>query len=182
MKVNSINQNYQNPRFTGITKITCDGLYKKHPEISKEILETLKKNQVAMDFCKKHDVHVALFANKDDFTSVSNSFFMFYKKLEKKGGFLNKIIESFKSRKKIELFCFANEYDTEKSFLKSASDMKAKISTTAGYLDSQIKYTLKEEAKELQSTPIKKAITKEQAEKINAKKDLDNTIKNLMEE
>jgi hypothetical protein len=187
MKINSINQNYQTPNFTGITKITCDGLYKKYPEISNEILQTLKKNPLAMDFCKKHDVQIALFANKQDFSSVSSSFYMFYKNLEKKGGFLNRLLEPFRARKEIKLYSFANEYDVEKSFIKSASDMKAKITPSiadnyaTGVLDANINRRLQEELESQDAASLKKIITSKDPDKAIEKDKLNNTIKELIE-
>lgn len=64
MLVNPIQQN-NSPNFHSIKSIKCNGLYKKYPYKAKNLLDAFSKNQVAMSFCKEHDVDIVLAATHE---------------------------------------------------------------------------------------------------------------------
>ncbi len=47
----SQNNNRYNQSFAGIRQVKCSGLYKKYPELGKEMVDTFKDNPKVMDFC-----------------------------------------------------------------------------------------------------------------------------------
>ena len=80
MQINSIsNQNNRsNTSFTGIKSIQYRGLYKKAPELSKDLVEAFKQNPKAMDFCKKYDVDIVFYAVKETVDFIKSSIHIFY--------------------------------------------------------------------------------------------------------
>ena len=53
-----------NANFKSIKRIDYSGLYRKHPEYCKELIDAFKSNPIAMDFCKKYDVNIIFNAEK----------------------------------------------------------------------------------------------------------------------
>ena len=65
MKINPIQQNSKSTKghctsFKAIKSIKCKGLYKKNSQYAQELVEAIKDNNTAMNFCKKYDVDVVL--------------------------------------------------------------------------------------------------------------------------
>ena len=67
---NNYSSQRHNPNFTAIKSVKCDGLYKKYPELANELIEALKQNPKAMEFCKKYDVDIIFYAIKQYQNSV----------------------------------------------------------------------------------------------------------------
>ena len=63
--------------FKRIKSIKCEGLYKNNPEYGKKLVDALRQNVYAMDFCKKYNVDIVFFARKT-INSIESSIHIFY--------------------------------------------------------------------------------------------------------
>ena len=53
--INSYNDKKNQPNFTAIKSLKMEGLYKKYPELGKQLVDTFQSSPRAMEFCKKYD-------------------------------------------------------------------------------------------------------------------------------
>ena len=67
------NNRIQSPNFTAIKSVKCEGLYKKYPQLANDVVDALKQNPNAMEFCKEYDVDIVIDANKPMFHSDTYS-------------------------------------------------------------------------------------------------------------
>lgn len=176
------------PNFKAIKSVKCEGLYKKFPAQAKEIVDTFKSNEVAMNFCKNHDVNIVFYAIKVGMEAVENSIHIFFKNPAKK-----KFLGLFGSQKdKISLSAFSDEFNMEKSFINSTNRLKNYIinDPKTGMLNSHINIKEKEinkvllteknnllikKAKELKE---KEALQKFKDDTVDLKKSLNDLVEN----
>ncbi len=146
------------PSFGAIKSVECLGLYKKFPELGKELVDTFHKNPTAMDFCKKYDVKIIFHAAKDSINAVNSSIHIFYdnvakSKFKKFINFLNS------SEDKVSLSSYSNQYDIKESLMQSTKTLKEMIEPASitpkpnnGILDSHI---------EIADTAMQEALAKQ---------------------
>ncbi len=135
------NNSKYNQSFTGIRKVKCLGLYEKHPELGKELVDTFKNNSKVMDFCKKYDVDIFFHSAKDYMESVKSSVNIFYDNISK-----SKLKRFFNSQDdKITISGWGNKHNLRESLAEATEDLKYAISPTdtkaqrpTGLLDSHI--------------------------------------------
>ena len=178
--------NQTTPNFKAIKSVKCEGLYKDFPRYGIQLVETFKKNPVAIQFCKKYDVNLVFYACKDVMNSVRSSLLLFFENPAK-----SKILGFLGSKKdKIELSGYGNAYDINSS-LKASTDQltdymlySTEGKPVSGVLNSHIK--LKEEEianklfkKEL-SARTKKEITGDDLPKVWLEEDLNDSINDLI--
>lgn len=119
--------NKYNQSFTSIKSVRCEGLYRKYPELGKELVDTFKENPNVMAFCKKYDVDVVFHAVKDGMNSVQSSVNVFYDNVAKSK--FQKILDFFRSTEdKVVIHGWGNEYDLYKSLNAATENLKAAIS------------------------------------------------------
>lgn len=132
-----------NPNFQAIKTVKCEGLYRKSPELGKELVQTFKTNPKVMDFCRKFDVDVVFYACKKAMSAVESSIHIFFENPAKKLflGFLGR------KRDEISLTAYEDKYSIEDSLKASTDLLKAYISEEhavpnkpCGLLDSHIGY------------------------------------------
>ncbi len=129
------------PNFKAIRTVKCEGLYKKYPELGKELVETFRANPAAMDFCKKYDVDIIFDACKRAITAVESSIHIVFDNPAKK-----KFLGIFGSQKdRIHLSNYNDAYEIPKSIKESTEGLKDYISPsipgrTSGLLDAHINY------------------------------------------
>ena len=184
MQIHNImpNTNQTTPNFKAIKSVKCEGLYEDFPRYGIQLVETFKKNPVAIQFCKKYDVNLVFYACKDVMNSVRSSLLLFFENPAK-----IKILGFLVSKKdKIELSGYANSCDINSS-LKASTDQltdymlySTEGKPMSGVLNSYIK--LKEEEianklfkKEL-SARTKMEITGDDLPKAWLKEDLNDSI------
>ncbi len=119
--------NKYNQSFTSIKSVRCEGLYRKYPELGKELVDTFKENPKVMDFCKKYDVDIVFHAVKEGMNSVQSSVNVFYDNVAKSK--FQKILDFFGSTEdKVVIHGWGNEYDLYKSLNAATENLKAAIS------------------------------------------------------
>ena len=175
--------------FKAIKSVKCEGLYKKFPQYGKELVDTFRKNPVAMDFCKKYDVNIVFYSAKKALNDVESSIHVFFNNPAKK-----KFLGIFGSKRdNISLSAYANQCNVKDNVENTTNILKAYIEAdvpgkTSGVLDQHIK--LKEEdiakflAENRNKVVIKQAeiIAKKQEtlKQLNDTKNLDASIKDLI--
>ena len=183
MNNNYVQGNRTNQTFTGIKKVSCEGLYKKYPEFGKELVDTFKKNPKAMEFCNKYDVKVVFYAIKQGIDSVQASVNIFYDNIAK-----SKLKKLFfgTSDDKVVIHGWGNEYDLKNSLAAATNNLKSAISPyreglnkPSGLLDSHMENA----DKGIQEVLDKKAkAAQEKLEKLEAKRQSKNELKNSQTE
>lgn len=125
MQINSYN-NYNTPAFGSIKSIKCEGLYKKYPKMGRELIDTLQKNQTAMDFFKKYDVDIVFHAFKQGTAMVESSINIFYDNIAKSK--FQKLLNALNgSKDNIQIHGFGNDYEIPKSLKASSDNLKKAI-------------------------------------------------------
>jgi hypothetical protein len=177
MQVNKCNSNVN---FQGIRSINCEGLFKKYPQASREILESFKSSTKAMQFCNTHDVDIFLRTCELEMGAIDSEFIMLYKNLAPESGFMNKLLHKIKSPKSIRIGTYNNAYDKIKSFNNGVEKLKQHVSPYepnekfSGVLEAHISYATKEEDKLL-----KKQKSLQQQPKQTEQQRLNDLINNL---
>lgn len=177
------------PNFKAIKTIKCEGLYKKHPDLAKNLVDAFKENPKAMDFCKKFDVNIIFYACKQAMSAVESSIHIFFDNPAK-----TKFLGIFGSKKdSISLSNYDDKYEIVKSLEATTEGLKNYISDhipneNSGLLNSHIK--LKEEeiqkvldAKEQKILAKESRLNAKQIENYNRKENkaaLDNSIEDLI--
>ena len=141
------NNNKFKPNFTSIKSVKCEGLYKKYPEFATELVQSFKKNPIAMDFCKKYNVDIVFYAIKQANDSVQSSVNIFFENLAKSK--VRKFFENVlgKSDDKVVIYAWGNKYSCPESLEESTKSLITAISPeqklgskySGGLLDSHIK-------------------------------------------
>lgn len=131
MQITNSNYTPQNNRynqsFTSIKSVKCEGLYRKYPELGRELVDTFKENPKVMDFCKKYDVDVVFYAVKYGIDGVKSSVNVFYENVAKSK--IKKFFDFFSnSEDKVVIHSWGNEYDLHKSLNEATENLKAAIS------------------------------------------------------
>ena len=175
--------NVKQTNFKAIKSVKCKGLYKKHPELAKELVQSFKTNPIAMDFCKKFDVDIVFYACKQAMSAVESSVHIFFDNPTKKSflGFLGN------KRDKISLNAYDDKYETENSLKASTDLLKAYIlkdyaipNRPCGLLNSHIKCKQDEIQKILEEKDAKhKAKLDKDYEKALAETNAKNETKEL---
>ena len=156
-------QNNYNPKFKSIKSIRGEGLYKKHPEYVNNLVTALKRNDTAMDFCKKYDVNIVFHAAKEGYNNlIKSTIVIFYDNpaLSKLKKFWNSISSN---ESKVSVFALGSEFregECTENLIKSILPAKE----GNGLLDSHINY---------ENRQIKDALDKKMARKnkISSQKD-----------
>lgn len=129
MKTDSIQNhsyNKNNVSFGSIKSIKFEGLYKKYPELGKELIDSFEKNTKALEFCKKYDVDIVFYAVKQGMDSVNSYVHILYDNIAKSK--FKKFITSFNGTEdKVSLSFFGNKYNVAGSLKESTSALKAAI-------------------------------------------------------
>ncbi len=167
--VNSYSNNYsQKPHFTSIKSVKCEGLYKKYPELANQLVDTLKENPKAMEFCKKYDVDIVFHAIKKMQDSVESSIHIFFDNISKSKArkFLDKIAGN--TDDKVVLHAWGNKYSLPESLKASTADLIEHISPErkvadgyrGGMLDSHLQ-SADEKIQTVLNDKMNKALKKE---------------------
>lgn len=188
---NAQNSNLSTPNFKAIKSFKYEGLYKKYPQHAQKIVDTFYSNPIAMNFCKKHDVNIVLYACKKAMTAVKASILIFFNNPAKE-----KFLGIFGNTKdKIYLSQYANEYNIENSLEISSSNLNKFIEPKnseeyCGVLDSHIAQKEEEiaavlakkhkkEAEKMEKNKLKENL---EIKRITDTKTLNESIKKLMDE
>lgn len=177
------------PNFKAIKTIKCEGLYKKHPEYGKELIETIRENPVAMDFFKKFDVDIVFYACKQAMSAVESSIHIFFDNPAK-----TKFLGIFGSKRdSISLSNYDDKYEVVKSLESTTEGLKNYISDhipnkNSGLLNSHIQLKEEEiqkvlderEAKSAEKIDKKTKADLAQSKQKRDKIDLDNSIEELI--
>ena len=108
VNLNSQN-NYNNPSFGSIKSIKSLGLYKKYPNLAKELVDSFMTNDKAIAFCKKYDVDL-VFSSRSDSNFVYSDFVMFIDNISK--GKLRKFFDSLNGKQdRVHLTSVSNVWD-----------------------------------------------------------------------
>ena len=153
MQVQNVNlsqSNYtqkNNPNFTSIRSVRCEGLYKKYPELAGDLVESLKNNPKAMAFCKKYDVDIVFFAAKRMQEAVESSVHIFFDNVSKSK--FRKFFEKLAGNTddKVTIHAWGNEWTLKNSIEESTAKLAEAISPErkvadgyrGGLLDSHLK-------------------------------------------
>lgn len=189
---------YNQPNFTSIKSLQCRGLYKKYPELGKELVETLKENPKAMDFCKKYDVDIVFYAANIGMKKNLSSIHIFYdnvakSKFKKFIGFLNN------TKDKVELVMYGSKYQVEESLKESTKYLKRAIHASiggkhggeyGGMLDIHLEYAhkrmqdeLAKKVAEAEAKKVKRLLkVNAQTKVLQDKQELDESIRKLIED
>ena len=153
------------PNFKAIKSVKYQGLYKKHPELAQNLVDTFKTNKTAMDFCKKYDVDIVFDAYKHMMDAVASCAAIIFNNPAK-----TKFFGLISGKDSIVLHSYGKPYSQEESLQESTQNLvfhlmnQADDKNATGVLEGNIKY--KEE--EIQN------YLNEQAEKVKAKKENEN--------
>lgn len=182
--INSYNDKMNQPNFTAIKSLKMEGLYKKYPELGKQLVDTLQSSPRAMEFCKKYDVDIIFYACKRAMDAVDSSIHIFYDNIAK-----SRLMKIFgKSKDEVTISSRANEYDISKSLEKSTQDLQTRIlpwsgeNRQGGMLDSHLDGA-ERDMQEILNKKAKKAAEKQskQLAKEQAKSKLDKDQQALNE-
>lgn len=179
----------QTPNFKAIKSVKCEGLYKKYPQYAEKLVDTFKKNPIAMNFCKERDVNIVFYACQKMIEGVESSIHIFFKNPAK-----TKFFGLIKNADdKISLSVYDYRGGIEESLEKSTAGLKDYITEnipgkTSGVLDSHIHYKQEEineylaQKSKKEEEAVKKANLKNQlkSQKISAKESLKESIENLI--
>lgn len=177
------------PNFKAIKSVKCEGLYKKYPQYAERLVDTFKKNPIAMKFCKDQDVNIVFYACKKLGEVVESSIYIFFKNPAKTKffGLINNVDDY------ISISAFDKRYNLEKSLEKSTACLRDYVSENipgkiSGVLDSHImnkqkeinEYLTKKSKKEEDN--IARALKKNylKIQKRNAIESLKNSINDLI--
>lgn len=183
MQVNNIN-NYNlknNTSFAGITSLQCRGLYKKAPELSKNLIEAFKQNPEAMEFCKKHDVDIVFYAVKKATSMVESTMHMFFDNPAVTGfkKFLNKLGGK---RDSVVIYGFGNsglEGSTENLV---EAILPESVKNGKGILTAHLQYAEENIAKALDKKKAKMALKAAKEVELAEKKAKDNIDKKALQD
>lgn len=171
-----------NPNFTSIKSVRCEGLYKKYPELANNLVDTLKNNPNAMEFCKKYDVDIVFHAMKQFQEGVESSIHIFFDNVAKSKTrkFFDKL--SGNNDDKVVLHAWGNKYSIPESIEASTAELAECISPErkvngrylGGMLDAHIKLAddkmqkvLDEKSKKVMEKEAKLADAKDAETKLN---------------
>lgn len=185
-----------NPNFTSIKSVRCEGLYKKYPELANNLVDTLKNNPKAMEFCKKYDVDIVFHAMKQFQDGVESSIHIFFDNVAKSKTrkFFDKL--SGNNDDKVVLHAWGNEFSIPRSIEASTAELAECISPErkvadgyrGGMLDSHLlsadnkmQKVLDEKSKKVIEKEAKLAAAKDAETKLNkAGAKLQNSIDDLV--
>lgn len=185
-----------NPNFTSIKSVKCEGLYKKYPEMANSLVDAFKENPKAMEFCKKYDVDIVFYAVKQMQDSVESSIHVFFDNLSKSKArkFFDKLTGN--SDDKVVVHAWGNKYSLSQSLEESTINLIDNISPErkvadgfrGGILDShlasadeKIQTVLNEKSKKALDRAEQALIAKESKNRFEAKRDeLKNSIDELI--
>ncbi len=190
----SQNKRY-NQSFTSIKSVRCEGLYRKYPELGKELVETFKENPKVMDFCKKYNVDVVFHAVKHGIDGVESSVNVFYENVAKSK--IKKFFDFFSnSEDKVVIHSWGNEFDLYKSLNEATENLKAAMSPenvrsrrSTGLLESHMQ-TARESMEEILAKKAKAAQdkmdkldskTQMKKQKLDEKSKLNDAIDDLID-
>ena len=130
------------PNFKAIKSVKHQGLYKKHPKLAQNLVDTFKTNKTAMDFCKKYDVDIVFDACKDIMDSVKSSVAIFFKNPAKTKcfGLISNVKDS------IIIHGYGNKYNIPESLKEGTKNLELHIieegtrEGSTGILTGNIKY------------------------------------------
>ena len=188
MQVQSINNQRSNMSFKKIT-VCGEGLYKKRPDLVKELLDTFMSNPKAIEFSKKRkDLDIVFFAAKAAQGAVENSINIIYKNpvMGAIGRFFNSI-GMYNPTKVLKIPGFSRSYNPDESLQSATEDLKIQMmpSTlgfpTTGVLDSHIDLHEKEIEKFFEAKTEKKSQEAARKSALHSKKeklDIDNSLLN----
>ena len=181
--------------FAGIRSVKCEGLYKKYPNLGKELVDTFKNNPKAMDFCKKYDVDIIFRAVKDGLNGVKSAICVFYDDISKSK--FKKFFGSIgRSDDKVIIHGWGSNYNSDGGIKEATETLKAAISPenrnskfSTGVLDMHLQIA----EEKIQEAIAKKALEKQtkmaaiqykkqaQVSNISDKSMLDDSIKDLID-
>lgn len=185
-----------NPNFTSIKSVKCEGLYKKYPEMANSLVDAFKENPKAMEFCKKYDVDIVFYAVKQMQDSVESSIHVFFDNLSKSKArkFFDKLTGN--SDDKVVVHAWGNKYSLSQSLEESTINLIDNISPErkvadgfrGGILDShlasadeKIQTVLNEKSKKALDRAEQALTAKESKNRFEAKRDeLKNSIDELI--
>lgn len=129
--INSTQYNYSKnnqPNFTAIKSIRCEGLYKNQPKLAQGLLDTFKHNEKAMSFCKKYNVDIVFYAKERFAGVVESSIHLFVENISKSKlrTFFDKLLNN---KDEISISAFANNYTTPKNLEASSEILMEMIGT-----------------------------------------------------
>lgn len=187
----------QNPNFTSIKSVKCEGLYKKYPEFANELVTAFQENPKAMEFCKKYDVDIVFYAIKRMQDAVESSIHIFFDNISKSKTrkFLDKLTGN--TEDKVVVHAWGNKYSLPRSLEESTSGLIDAISSErkvadgyrGGLLDSHIKLAdegiqkvMKEKSKKalgkyVQAQAAKASRTRLEAKSSNLQNSIDELVK-----
>ena len=124
MKIEKINQSQTN--FKAVKCVRCEGLYRQHFNLFKDITKSLSQNPVANYFFKKYDVAIILNADEKATNLVESSLRIIFD-----NPFKNKFDSMIDANKNIfnQAIVLGHGYSEslEKSIEKSTADLKSYI-------------------------------------------------------
>lgn len=169
MQVQNVNNYSQmnNPNFTSIKSVRCEGLYKKYPEFADALVTAFQENPKAMEFFKKYDVNIVFHAVKQMQDAVASSINIFFDNVAKSKPrkFFDKLTGN--TDDKVVLHAWGNKYSLPQSLKESTVELIDKISPErkvgdsyrGGMLDSHLKLA-DEEMQKIISEKSKKNLDK----------------------
>ncbi len=187
--------NTKTANFKALKSVKCEGLYKKFPNLGKDLIDSFQANPTAMKFCKEHDVKLVFFAAKSKLDSTKSSIHLFFDNPVKSR--FQKFIDFIMGKKEeIKIQAWSNEFSLQESLKKSTQRLIEYITPSSkvfnprkGVLDSHIhtqeeKFTTalakknQKKAELLRKKLEKKQLKSQQKANIEA---LNKSIKELIE-
>jgi viroplasmin and RNaseH domain-containing protein len=116
------NTNYTSPNFTALKSVKYKGLYRKYPELGRNLLKTFLANEEASKFMDIHDVDVVFNSRIRHKTGTTSSIHMIYD--EPRETPLRKFINLFRHKKEIALRKYENDYSISASIQASTEKLQ----------------------------------------------------------
>lgn len=170
---------YTTPHFTALKSVNARGLYKKYPELAKELVDAFKKNPDAVDFCKKYDVDLVLHSKEYMNGGAESSIHILFDDISR--GKFKKFIDAINGKKEdVHLTSWSNtKWSLEESLAEGTSELREMIlpegfgSSRNGLLSAHLK-TANEDIEDKLAQKGQKALKKQ--EKIAEKEEKRNRI------
>jgi hypothetical protein len=146
MQVNNNLATRNNPNFTAIKSIKCEGLYQKRADLCADILGALKQNPDAMNFCKKYDVNIVMRAVNETNNGIRSGICIFFDNIAK--GKAKKFIQKLTNNEdRVKITSYKFDYSTDRGLEEGTKDLvnymlpPTKDNKLSGILSSHIKLT-----------------------------------------